>query len=151
MVKTMVSPCMYNSVFKFDSGYISPAPCFCGVTTFLLFELQIAPLMNDILRDSDKDVRKGEASRGHCCLVFSIYWHSRWWETIFKVTKYKVTKCWECGHGRGHWTSKLVIHDAFIKEWQNAGAYKLTQATMINPHSLLRRGKLILLLGTKDW
>lgn len=53
---------------------------------------------------------------------------------------FKVKKCSQCGRKRGH-GHKLVIHDAFMKGWQNATAYKLTQAAMINPHSPLRARK----------
>lgn len=57
--------------------------------------------------------------------------------TLCREPIFKVKKCLQCGCKRGHWRRKLVIHDAFMKGWQNATAYKLTQTAMINPHSPL--------------
>lgn len=57
--------------------------------------------------------------------------------TLCREPIFKVKKCLQCGCKRGHWRRKLVIHDAFMKGWQNATTYKLTQTAMINPHSPL--------------
>lgn len=78
-------------------------------------------------------------ARGHC-LVFRISWHPLW-SSLFLKLKKKKKKCSQCGHKRGRWRSKLVIHDAFMKGWQNTTAYKLTQAAVINPRSPLRARK----------
>ena len=70
-----------------------------------------------------------------------IVWCLAFLGTLCREPIFKVKKCSQCGRERGHWRSKLVIHDAFMKGWQNATAYKLTQAAMINPHSPLRARK----------
>lgn len=70
-----------------------------------------------------------------------IVWCLAFLGTLCREPIFKVKKCLQCGCKRGHWRRKLVIHDAFMKGWQNATAYKLTQAAMINPHSPLRARK----------
>lgn len=55
-----------------------------------------------------------------------IVWCLAFLGTLCREPIFKVKKCSQCGRERGHWRSKLVIHDAFMKGWQNATAYKLT-------------------------
>lgn len=70
-----------------------------------------------------------------------IVWCLAFLGTLCREPIFKVKKCLQCGRKRGHWRSKLVIHDVFMKGWQNSTAYKLTQAAMINPPSPLRARK----------